>query len=577
MNHELERQLREAEARFQALVEEMPAIIYINAWDEPHAMLYVSPHVEEMLGYASADWLEQPGFVYRIVHPDDREALRAENARTEAIGARFSMEYRLIARDGRVVWVRDECVPVYDTDGYPLSYQGIMIDVSDRRRAEEALRDSEERFRSAFDEAAVALGIATLDGRLLRVNRAHCELLGYSEEELIGIDVRTLIHPDDLASTSRQREALLSGAIRSFKEERRYLHKDGHIVWGLVNLSLTRDRDGNPLTVLAQVQDISDQKRIEVSLRESEELFRGAFTYSTVGMTLSTPDGRYIRVNQAFCEMLGYSEDQVLDLTYDAVTHLDDLIENRVYRDRLLSGEIDHFQIEKRYCHAAGHAVWTLLSVAIVRDDQGAPLYIIGQAQDISARKELEARLTHQAFHDSLTGLPNRALLHDRMEHALDRSRRNGETIAVMFMDLDGFKAVNDSWGHSTGDQLLIAIGQRLRGWVRAGDTVARLGGDEFSILLEDIHTLEEVTQIADRIIDGLATPIVLDGRSRWVHASLGIAFNRPADIPPDDLLRNADIALYRAKRAGGSQYTIYDEDLAPTHISTDELRATYS
>jgi diguanylate cyclase (GGDEF)-like protein/PAS domain S-box-containing protein len=275
--------------------------------------------------------------------------------------------------------------------------------------------------------------------------------------------------------------------------------------------------------------------------------------------------------------MLGYTEAQILDLTFDQITHLDDLIENRAYRDRLLSGEIDHFQIEKRYRHADGHTVWTLLSVSIVRDSQGEPLYIVGQAQDISDRKELEARLTHQAFHDSLTGLPNRALFRDRIEHALERAGRNSETIAVMFMDLDGFKAVNDNWGHATGDKLLIAIGQRLRGWVRAGDTVARLGGDEFTVLLEDIHTLDEATRIADRIIAGLGTPITLGGRSLWVRASLGIAFNRPADLPPDDLLRNADIALYRAKHAGGSQYTIYDEDGVLPHVGTGELRATYS
>jgi diguanylate cyclase (GGDEF)-like protein/PAS domain S-box-containing protein len=704
VSSQLERRLREAEARFQTLVEEMPAIIYINGWDEPHPMLYVSPHVEEMLGYPAANWLDQTGFVYQIVHPDDRERLRQENERTEAIGARFTMEYRLTARDGRVVWVRDECVPVYDTVGRPLFYQGIMIDVSDRHRAEEALRDSEERYRSAFDDAAIALGIATLDGRLLRVNAAHCELLGYRADELIGIDVRRLIHPADLSTTNDLRERLLAGTIRSYREERRYIHKDGHIVWGLVNLSITRDAEGNPLTVLAQVQDITDRKlaeealreseeyfrstfddagiamgvsdlnlrllrvnrplcemlgyseaellavemsllmhpdcweaherwridllvgrtsiqqterrflhkeghivwglvnlslvhdsdgqpryflsqiqnitdrkRIEESLRESEELFRGAFAWSPVGITLSTPDGRYIRVNQAFCEMLGYSEAQMLDLTYEQITHLDDLIENRTYRQRLLDGEIDHFQIEKRYRHAAGHAVWALLSVAMVRDSQGEPLYVIGQAQDISDRKALEARLTHQAFHDSLTGLPNRALLHDRIEHALERARRNGETIAVIFMDLDGFKAVNDSWGHATGDELLIAIGQRLRGWVRAGDTVARLGGDEFTILLEDIHTLEEATRIADRIIAGLETPIRVDGRNLRVRASLGIAFNRPPDLAPNDLLRHADIALYRAKHAGGSQYTIYDEDGVLPHVGTGELRATYS
>lgn len=577
MNLAFEQQLREAEARFQTLVEEMPAIIYINAWDEPHPMLYVSPHVEELLGYPSACWLERPGFVYTIVHPDDREALRAENDRTEAIGARFSLEYRLIAQSGREVWIRDECVPVYDIDGHPLFYQGIMIDVSDRHHAEEALRDSEERFRGAFEDAAVALGIATLDGRLLRVNAAHCELLGYSEEELVGLDIRRLIHPEDLPNASSRRAELLSGAIRSYKEERRYLHKDGHVVWGLVSLSVTRDAKGNPLTVLAQVQDITDRKRFEASLRESEGLFRGAFEYSMVGMTLSTPDGRYARVNQAFCEMLGYSETQLLNLSYEAITDADDLLENRAYRARLLDGEIDHFQIEKRYRHADGHSIWTLLSVAIVRDSRGEPLYIIGQAQDISDRKEAEARLTHQAFHDSLTGLPNRALFEDRIGHALERARRNGEKIAVMFLDLDGFKVVNDTYGHATGDQLLIALGGRLRGWVRAGDTVARLGGDEFTILLEDISTREEATQIATRIIAGLETPIAVEGRGLWVRASLGIAFNRPADITADDLLRNADVALYRAKHAGGGQFIVHDEDHIAPHIGTGELRATYT
>jgi len=704
MQRSLEQQLREAEARFQTLVEEMPAIIYINGWDDPHPMHYVSPHVETMLGYSMSEWLDQPGFVYQIVHPDDRERLREESERTEAIGARFSMEYRLIGRDGRIVWVRDECVPVYDFTGEPLFYQGIMIDVSDRHRAEEALRDSEERFRSAFDDAAIALSIATPDGQLMRVNAAHCDLLGYTADELIGCNLRTLIHPDDLPTSDVLRQQLLAGATRSYRIERRYLHKDGHVVWGLVSVSLTRDREGNPLSLLvqtqditdrklaeealreseeyfrstfddagiamgvadlnlrllrvnlrhcdllgyseaelleidpqrlmqpecweaherwrvdlltnrtltqqterryihkdghvvwglinlslvhdadgnpryflSQIQDITDQKRIEASLRESEELFRGAFAWSPVGMTLSTPDGRYIRVNQAFCEMLGYSEAEVLDLTYEQITHLHDLIENRSYRQRLLSGEIDHFQIEKRYRHAAGHAVWAQLSVAIVRDSLGDPLYIIGQAQDISARKELEERLTHQAFHDSLTGLPNRALLHDRIEHALERARRNDEMIAVIFMDLDGFKAVNDSWGHATGDELLIALGQRLRNWVRAGDTVARLGGDEFTVLLEDVGSREEATRIADRIIAGLETPITLDGRSLWVRASLGIAFNRPADLPPDDLLRNADIALYRAKHAGGSQYIFHDDDGVLPHINTGELRATYT
>lgn len=448
MNHDLERRLREAEARFQTLVEEMPAIIYINAWDDPHPMLYVSPHVEEMLGYPAEDWIEQSGFVYKIIHPDDRAALHNENERTEAIGARLSMEYRLLARDGHVVWVRDECVPVYDTDGYPLFYQGIMINVSDRRRAEEALRESEAFFRSTFDNAGIAMGVADLDFRLLRVNQPHCEMLGYSEAELLATTPSQLMHPDCWSSHQRWRADLLTGRSATRQVERRYVHKDGRIVWGLVNLSLVQGGDGEPRYFLSQIQDITD-------------------------------------------------------------------------------------------------------------------------------RKHLEARLTHQAFHDSLTGLPNRALLHDRISHALERARRNDETIAVMFMDLDGFKAVNDTHGHAIGDQLLVRIGQRLRGWVRAGDTVARLGGDEFTILLEDIGTLEEATQIAARVITGLEEPIALADRDLQVRASLGIAYNHPTNLPPDELLRNADLALYRAKRAGGSQYAVYAEGIHP-HITTGELRATY-
>ncbi|HYI15590.1 MAG TPA: PAS domain S-box protein, partial [Thermomicrobiales bacterium] len=530
----------------------------------------------ELLGYSEDELVGIE--VQRLIHPDDLASTSRQRERLLSGEIRsYKEERRYLHKDGHIVWGLVSLSLTRDRDGNPLTILAQVQDISDRKLTEEALRESEEYFRSTFDDAGIAMGVADLNLRLLRVNQPHCEMLGYNEAELVALDPTDLIHPDERDAHDRWRIDLLDGCSSIQQTERRYLRKDGDVVWGLVNLSLVHGSDGHPRYFLSQIQDITDRKRIEASLRESEGLFRGAFAYSTVGMTLSTPDGRYIRVNQAFCEMLGYTESQVLDLTYDQITHLDDLIENQTYRQRLLSGEIDHFQIEKRYRHAAGHAVWTLLSVAIVRDGQGAPLYIIGQAQDISARKELEARLTHQAFHDSLTGLPNRALLHDRMEHALERSRRNGETIAVMFMDLDGFKGVNDSWGHATGDQLLVAIGQRLRGWVRAGDTVARLGGDEFTILLEDIHTLEEATQVADRIIAGLETPIALDGRSLRACASVGIAFNRPAEIDPDDLLRNADVALYRAKHAGGSQYAIYDEDHVPAHISTSELRATYS
>ncbi|MGH9174016.1 MAG: diguanylate cyclase domain-containing protein, partial [Vicinamibacterales bacterium] len=195
---------------------------------------------------------------------------------------------------------------------------------------------------------------------------------------------------------------------------------------------------------------------------------------------------------------------------------------------------------------------------------------------DITARKQLEARLLRQAFHDSLTGLPNRALFTDRIEQALTRARRHNATVVVIFLDLDGFKAVNDEHGHGGGDQLLIEIGQRLRGWVREGDTVARLGGDEFTVLLDDLRSPAEALLIAERIIEGLRAPMLVDGQLAWVRASLGIAYNTPPEITSAELLRNADVALYRAKHAGGDRHRIFDESDTPERIATVELRATY-
>jgi diguanylate cyclase (GGDEF)-like protein/PAS domain S-box-containing protein len=436
-----EEALAEAEQRFRTLVEQMPALIYINAYDAPHAMLYVSPHTNVLLGYPPAAWTEQPGFVYRICHPDDREALRDENARSEAAGDEFSLEYRLIAADGRVVWVRDECVLVEDGAGKPLFYQGIMVDITDRKQADEALRESEERFR-------------------------------------------------------------------------------------------------------------------------------GAFEYATAGISLSTPDGRYRRVNRAFCEMLGYSETELLAMTYEQSTHPDDVAGNRVYRERLLAGAIDNFRIEKRYIHKQGHVVWTLLSVALVRDGRGEPLSVISQAQDITDRKRLEERLTHQAFHDPLTGLPNRALFADRLQHAIAGLGRHAGLLAVMFIDLDGFKAINDALGHAIGDELLIAIAQRLPRWVRATDTVARFGGDEFTVLLDDVHSVDEVTRVATRVIDDLTAPVTVVGRDVVLGASIGIAISDAVDSTPEGLLRAADVALYQAKACGGGCFVVHDR---PAHHDTGD------
>ena len=187
---------------------------------------------------------------------------------------------------------------------------------------------------------------------------------------------------------------------------------------------------------------------------------------------------------------------------------------------------------------------------------------IVLNARDISERKELEDRLAHQAFHDPLTGLANRALFVDRLGHALERAKRQDELLAVMFVDLDGFKVVNDSLGHEVGDRLLVTVGERLRAYSRATDTVARLGGDEFTLLLEDVIDVDGAARVAERIQNQLRVPVELDGHEVVVSASVGIALTAPGQHAADDLLRNADIALYRAKNRGKDRYEVFDTSM---------------
>jgi diguanylate cyclase (GGDEF)-like protein/PAS domain S-box-containing protein len=422
---EAEDKLREAEERYRTLVEHIPAVTYIDRIDEVNSAVYISPQVEEMLGYTPEKWREDSEFLWKILHPDDKERILAEAQRTNETGDPFGEEYRVISKSGHVVWVRDEAGLVKDREGTPLFWQGVVHDITERKRTEEALREAEERFRRSFEDAAIGMALVGTDGRFLRTNRSLCNMLGYREVELLGKTFQDITHPDDL------------------------------------------DAD-------------LDQVR------------------------------------------------------------------------RMLDGEIRTYQMEKRYFHKEGQVVWALLSVSMVHDEEGEPLYFVSQIQDISERKVLEERLQHRAFHDSLTDLPNRQLFMDRLGQALRRTGRRHKRIAVLFMDLDGFKVVNDSLGHQVGDLLLTVVAQRLRRCLRPEDTLARFGGDEFVVLIEGLDDPAQAVQVAERITEELRSPFIMEGRDLYVIASIGISLGDARTHDPDALLREADTAMYRAKDEGG-------------------------
>ncbi len=212
---------------------------------------------------------------------------------------------------------------------------------------------------------------------------------------------------------------------------------------------------------------------------EAEARFRIAFENAPIGMGLASPDGRLVHVNRAYADILGFDPDDLVGRTIKDVTHPDDWEANAVQFDALVSGHTDQYHLEKRYVHADGHVVWVTVSTGCVRDDAGRPVYLVGQIEDVTERREIRERLAHAAVHDQLTGLPNRVLFMDRLELALSRAQREHHCVALMFLDLDRFKLINDSLGHEMGDRLLEHVAHRLGGALRAVDTLARFGGDE--------------------------------------------------------------------------------------------------
>lgn len=304
-------------------------------------------------------------------------------------------------------------------------------------------------------------------------------------------------------------------------------------------------------------------------LKQSEERFRSAFDFAAIGMALVAPDGKWLEVNRSLCDLLGYTETEMLATNFQSLTHADDLTSAQTGINDLLTGEAVNFQMEKRYTHKDRRVVWVLWSVSKTVDAKEDSFHLIFQIQDITDRKRAEGQLQHDAFHDALTGLPNRALFMENLKLTMKRATRNQSfQYAVLFLDLDRFKVINDSLGHMAGDKLLILIARRLETCLRPGDTVARLGGDEFTILLEDITSIDEAIQVAERIKQELALPFHLasggDGVTARLHevfttTSVGIAHSGHGYKRPDDLLRDADTAMYRAKSMGKTRHEVFD------------------
>jgi len=278
-----EEALQESEARNRRLVENLPTVVYTNAVGDASSTLYVSPQIQTLLGYTPQEWVADPKLWSKTLHPEDREHVLRLAAQTDQSKEPFEMEYRMIARDGSQVWVHDQIVLVKDLQGQPQFWQGIMLDITARKRAQDALYESEERFRKAFQYSAIGMALVSLEGRWLKVNSAFCSIVGYSEDELLTKSFQDISHPDDLTRDLNNRKQLLAGEIKAYKMEKRYFHKEEKIVWVLLAVALARDNAGEPLYFITQMEDITENKLAEEALRKSESLLHATGKMARVG------------------------------------------------------------------------------------------------------------------------------------------------------------------------------------------------------------------------------------------------------------------------------------------------------
>lgn len=446
-------------------------------------------------------------------------------------------------------------------------YQRAQTELAERKRAEAAVLGIQQQL------AAMA---ANLPGSVYRAlihpdGKISIRYISPGVRELIGIDpseaiarpeiLMEIIHPDDKSSFDKS-VAASSASLDPCDRQHRIILRSGELKWVQDNARFSKSENGD-IIVDGVTLDISARKQAEEALRRSEQRFRSLIENATDITIILDGEGIFRYVSPSVKRILGYLPHRTIGRSVFETVHPDDtaLITDTL-KKAIQNPKTSQSAVEYRVRHRNGS--WCFLeAVATNLLHDSAVEGIVINCHNITKRKLAEAQLLHDAFHDGLTGLPNRALFVDRLEHALSlKKRRKDYLFAVLFLDLDRFKVVNDSLGHAIGDQLLVAIARRLEICLRNGDTVARLGGDEFVILLEDIQGINEATTIANRLQKKITSPMLLDGHEVFITASIGIAMSSLEYLEPTNLLRDADTAMYRAKGLGRSRYEVFNSSM---------------
>ncbi|HJR09169.1 MAG TPA: PAS domain S-box protein [Pyrinomonadaceae bacterium] len=550
-----EEMLARSEEQYRVLFESNPNPMWVYDADT-YDYLAVNEAAVRHYGYTREEFLRMNIF---DVRPAENIPAVIKNIASMPAEHRYAGEWEHRKKDGTQIFV--------DISSQKIDFGGraarlvLINDVTERKHAEAALRDSEERYRELFENANDVIYTTDLEGRYLSVNRVVEKVSGYTCAEVREMNFEQLIAPEYLELSRQMMARKLAGDEATTFYESEIIAKSGERVLLEVSSQLIYD-EGVPVGVQGIARDITMRKRAERALRESEERYRELFENAHDLVYTHDLAGNFTSLNNAGERITGYTREEAVRLNIAQVVAPDHLARAREMMSR--KETVDEATVyELDIIAKDGRRVPLEVSTRLVYEN-GQPCGVQGIARDIAERKHTEAKLLHNAYHDALTGLPNRTLFTQHLEMAVERARRHDEYVfAVLFLDLDRFKNVNDSLGHTVGDQLLIALSRRLQHCLRPSDVVARLGGDEFAILLNDIGAQPaEAVSLAERVQQELMQPFNLGGHEVFTTASIGIALSTTGYETPEAVLRDADTVMYRAKAQGKAQHAVFDQHM---------------
>ncbi len=531
-----------------------------NVSDATQNVVTWSDEVYRIFGYEPQSIEISTEFIYSTIHPDDLERVSATFVEAVNEHKFLEIEGRIVLPDGNVRRVSAKAETFYE-GSTPVKMIGTIQDTTDRYNAEEALRQSESRFRDLFENANDLIYTHDLLGNFTSLNRAGELITGYSREEALGMNIAQVVAPEFLEKARTMTARKMDGETPGTYELEIIAKNKARVVLEISTRLIVID--GMPVGVQGIARNITERRHAENSLHKALSLLSSTFESTADGVVVMSLDRELVTCNRKFVEMWGLDDEvieskdgeRMIRILSEQIKDVDD------FRRQLEDVYSDPEAVAKELIELKDGRIFERYSQPQYLE--GRPIGRVACFRDITERTRAEERLRHYALHDALTELPNRVAFMNHLRQAVERAESNPYArFAVLFLDLDRFKVINDSLGHAVGDKLLIAISERLTSCVRPGDVVSRLGGDEFTILLNRSGDTDEVIRVAERLQQRISEPLKIDNYEVFTTASIGIIVSNSVQRQAEEYLRDADAAMYRAKEAGKARHEVFDREM---------------